>query len=404
MFSLDNFYSILHTNLIKPLHTTGRSVYFYPFGTYDNKVILDGYSTYRNLISEKSGVHCYFVDQEPLYDYTLSTIKDSILFPPNFEPGFVRPRNLSIFANSEHSQMKDNFLKETNLKDWYYFYHGFAALDWYRDYRYIRNNNKRFNSVFSCYNHLISKYRSYRLHLVSNLINNNLLQYGSVSLPLTEGTTTWKDIIEDPSTPLDSQARKQIYTALRDVDCPFVADAEQVNGTFSAKLNLDHLTDSMFHIVTETIYFQPKLHLTEKIFKPIVAKRPFILAGAVGNLAYLKRYGFKTFDRWIDESYDLEPDNYLRMEMITAEIKKLCALSNEQQLAMFEDMQSTLDYNFEHFYSDFKSVLVNEMINNLDGVLSQFNNGKQPNNHSRFHWRVEFEPGYLDTVRARLLQ
>ena len=44
----------------------------------------------------------------------------------------------------------------------------------------------------------------------------------------------------------------------------------------------------LFHIVTETIFYDNKLHFTEKVFKPIVARRPFFLVGAPGNLAYLK--------------------------------------------------------------------------------------------------------------------
>ena len=37
------------------------------------------------------------------------------------------------------------------------------------------------------------------------------------------------------------------------------------------------------------------MHLTEKIFKPIVNKQPFMLLAAPDNLAYLKSYGFKTY-------------------------------------------------------------------------------------------------------------
>jgi hypothetical protein len=39
-----------------------------------------------------------------------------------------------------------------------------------------------------------------------------------------------------------------------------------------------------------------------------------MLLAAPGNLAYLKSYGFKTFDSVIDESYDTIQDNDLALK------------------------------------------------------------------------------------------
>jgi hypothetical protein len=78
---------------------------------------------------------------------------------------------------------------------------------------------------------------------------------------------------------------------------------------------------SLWNIVTETVFYDNKLHLTEKIFKPIVLKRPFVLVGAPGNLQYLKEYGFQTFDKWINEDYDNEIDPDIRIKKIVARIK-----------------------------------------------------------------------------------
>jgi hypothetical protein len=409
MFSLDKFYNILHNNLIAPLHHTGRSVYFYPFGTYNTTVQLhDKFETpcdqveTRTLYAEKSSLQCYFFDQEPLYNYTLPILKNTLLFPTYQAKVF--PRYLGILANSEHSDIKNQCLRDNNLQDWYYFYHGFAALDWFRDFQYVKPNSfNRINKVFICYNHLISKYRSYRLHLVSNLIEQDLVKHGSVSLSLCDENGTWRDTIESPTNPLDSRARIKIYNSLKQLDGPLIADTPSVNGTYSSNLNLDHLTDALFHIVTETVFYQNKLHLTEKTFKPIVAQRPFILAAAPGNLAYLRSYGFKTFDRWIDESYDQETDNYLRIEMITQEIARLCQMSKSELDDMYLDMQDTLTYNYHHFYNKFKEIIVDELVDNFDSILTKFNNGKQPGNHSKYHHRYEFEPGYLNSVKQLLL-
>jgi hypothetical protein len=397
MFSLDRFYDILHDNLISQFNQS-QSLFFYPFGTYDGVDVIRTNTIIQDVFFKKQYFHCYFFDQEPYYDYNLDILKKSFTTIINNSP-----TRIDILANSEKSEIKSNFIKSEGLYDWYYFFHGFAALDWYRDFQYLNSTSfNRFDKVFICYNHLISKYRSYRLHLVSNLISQDLVKHGSVSLFLKDNEGTWKDTIETKESPLDNRARVKIYNALKNTTGSLIIDTDSPNGTMSADVDIKQLTSALWHVVTETVYFLPKLHLTEKIFKPIIAKRPFILVAAPGNLAYLKSYGFKTFDHWIDESYDDEQDHYIRIEKITAEISKLCALSSAELKQMHTEMQEVLEFNFNHFYNEFKITIVNELVDNFAGVLGQINNGRQPGNHSRYHQRFELSKEYLDEVKKRL--
>ena len=404
MFSLDRFYNILHNNLIAPV-PFGQSFYFYPFGTYTH--LIDIKSNYKTIFQDwfwyrqKSFMDCYFADQEPHYDFT----HDILNKISNKSSHLTDINHIKILANSERSNFKDNFLKEKNFYDWYYFFHGFAALDWYRDFQYLTPNSfNQFDKVFICYNHLISKYRSYRLHLVSNLIEQDLVKHGSVSLFLKDEHGTWEDTINDKESPLNNRAKIKIYQTLKHITDPLIIDTDTPSGSMSATVDVNQLTSALFHIVTETVYFLPKLHLTEKIFKPIVSKRPFILVAAPGNLAYLKSYGFRTFDQWIDESYDLEPDNYVRIEKITAEIARLCALDRRALEQMHSEMQEVLEFNFDHFYGNFKGIIVDELVDNFEHILCQINNGRQPGNHSRYHRRYDLPTGYLEEVKKRLKQ
>ena len=369
MFSLDRFYNILHNNLVSKF-TNGRSVTFHPFGTYDNITFLSDkidkpsirFGWEKDWLKEQEFFHCYFFDQEPIYDYTLPIIRDSILNQAHV----AKPGRIHILANSDISSVTDQAVNDYGMYNWYYFFHGFAALDWYRDFQYIEPTSfNRFDKVFICYNHLTSKLRSYRLHLVSNLIEQDLVRYGHVSL-FHKG---WQATIQDPDTPLDSRARVKIHNALKNINKPLTVDTETPNGSLSALVNMTDLTSALFHIVTETVYFDTKLHLTEKVFKPIVSKRPFILASTPGSLDYLKSYGFRTFDRWIDESYDSETDHYVRIEKITEEIARLCAMEPADLIMMHKEMQETLEYNFTHFYTEFKNIIIDELVDNFNDVL-----------------------------------
>ena len=55
--------------------------------------------------------------------------------------------------------------------------------------------------------------------------------------------------------------------------------------------------------------------ITEKSIKPIRSCIPFVVVGCKHFMKRLRQMGFKTFEPWIDESYDNEPDEQTRITM-----------------------------------------------------------------------------------------
>ena len=133
------------------------------------------------------------------------------------------------------------------------------------------------------------------------------------------------------------------------------------------------------------------------IFKPIVNKRPFLLVGARGNLAYLKSYGFKTFDNWIDESYDLEVDPSRRLEMITEQLSFICSLDTTQLDTMYQEMMPVIEHNYNHFFGNFKDLVVSEMLDNFFKIVNEWNN-TCPEGRS-----INFDNVDYNTVKSKLL-
>lgn len=375
MFSLDNFYYILYENLLKPANL--YALHFYPFGSTSSENIQQDFH-YPPKANDTILHHCLFYDQEPLIDEHFRKLNFSQR--PHL---FFTNKWGKILANSEHSLLKRQICKENNYIDWYYFFHGFAALDWYRDFQYFPKVEIPITKLFMNLNHLTTKDRSYRLLFVSHLIDKNLLGNGHVSLHIKNN---WQDELD-----LDIKLPKKDIPFIREqiskVPHGLVLDSPKIDGTASARF--DHTTikfskEALWHIVSETIFYYDKLHLTEKIFKPIVHKRPFMLLGAPGNLEYLKTYGFKTFDRWIDESYDKEKDNSRRIEMVIGELEKLNRLSPNELNLMYLEMSEILEHNFNHMYSDFKQILVDELVDNFEGCLRQWNNGRVDDRNIKF--------------------
>jgi hypothetical protein len=109
--------------------------------------------------------------------------------------------------------------------------------------------------------------------------------------------------------------------------------------------NKDTYFNSYFTIVTETYFFEPYYYISEKTFKPIAHMHPFIILGRPGMIEYLKKFGFKTFHPFIDESYDLEENDDKRFEMVYSEIVKLNELSDEELDNFMDKIKDILHYN-----------------------------------------------------------
>jgi len=119
MLSVDNFYWTLHQNLLAPLEI--GAWYYYPWGTQNNLSLYEFQPAYRKYHFN----HVLFHDQEPFWSNHLGKKYD-------YESYYVAWnlfKFLKILANSEWSDIKKQICKDRQLLDWYYFYHGFAALD-----------------------------------------------------------------------------------------------------------------------------------------------------------------------------------------------------------------------------------------------------------------------------------
>jgi len=71
--------------------------------------------------------------------------------------------------------------------------------------------------------------------------------------------------------------------------------------------------DCFVDIVTESRYAQPTGNYSEKVYQPMFHKKPFVLVAPPHTLRYLKEQGFKTFDKFWDESYDKEENHQERI-------------------------------------------------------------------------------------------
>jgi hypothetical protein len=416
MFSEKKFYEMVYTNLLEPLNI---QMTYCNDGTF--KSIHDFYTSLADNAIDSPVYQCVLCyDQEPIYLEAMSKFWNPSTFikymPTSRETGcvlrhdaltdgyYIRneqyfSHNFHVLATSEHSQEKQQVLKYLdNTYDWYYFYHGFASLYWFKNIIY-RKPIKKYTKLFISFNHLFTEKRNYRLNFISRVREAGLESQCLISLGQTNTKVQIKKDLLNTHSLLTKESKKLIYKnlVLGNTD-NLIIDQININGNLSANDSLDTFCQGLFHIVTETIFYDEKLHLTEKIFKPIVAQRPFMLLCAPGNLAYLKSYGFKTFDRWIDESYDSETDPDRRIELVIIEMQRLSKLSQAELDQMYSEMQSVLQHNFYWFYTGFKHQITDELIDNFRRCLINNNAGLSQNSSSY----IDYSCLDFDEIKKRL--
>ncbi len=114
-----------------------------------------------------------------------------------------------------------------------------------------------------------------------------------------------------------------------------------------------------YTLVTETNYADHYVFFTEKIVKPILARRLFLVLGGRYYLRTLQKLGFQTFNNVIDESYDSIEDYQQRARLLGEQIKYLIA---EDQQSVLDQIKPIVEHNYQHmmstdWYGDFAKEL-----------------------------------------------
>ena len=119
-------------------------------------------------------------------------------------------------------------------------------------------------------------------------------------------------------------------------------------GFFNADLPFQpiHYRNSFISIVMCAFPFEKNAyHLHSSTFNPIYCGHPIIQFGPHKSLEIMKQYGFKTFNKWWDESYDDEKDDWKRLKMIMDLALKISNMDNNILLGMYKNMKDVLQHN-----------------------------------------------------------
>jgi hypothetical protein len=383
MIRIDELYNNTFWPWIRKNRPNFREFFCEPFGRSDPDSVM-------NYGRDDAYEHNYifFFDQEPIHlnihmgtfeqvielnkdihlDYYVDRSSDRIIAKIPRSEDFKGPGYL--VTSEQDSENVEIVCKKFSWKPLYYFFHGWAALDWYRGYDrtflITSLTERRITKTFIAPNRIVAGERQHRLEMLYYIFKNGMT-HNHISCPDT-----------CPAENISiHHAVKPLTTKYPDIESVFAAQTLPINFAgetdhpmHSCWLSLfDESAESLLYLVTETVATGRRHHLTEKIFKPIALGMPFVVVGTQGSLEYLRSYGFKTFGDIWDESYDLAEDDE-RIKRIAELLKSLDVLSTKDKQDMFDQAREVIQHNWNHFYNgNFETVLwteLNEMLNAIE--------------------------------------
>ena len=326
-FELDNFFSPQLIQLIKDNKNFKLVFMDHREGAYPhNNSFLDKLNSFLNKhdIRHKNKI---IISTNNNFIYNTTNLKDY-------------KNRISVYCNNNYLLTAGKFISELRVAN-------NSIIE--NEYEYSIQQNLTSNTkekYFLMYNR--NSERMHRSYFLNKLYKENLIDSGYISFfenPHFENfvnhSTSYPQLGLTHDDILDIKNNYKNYYPLIIDD----TDAEKVAGFHNFLSRKDEYERSYFTIVSETNAESDYCFITEKTTKPIMNLHPFIILGNPKILSILKSYGFQTFDKWWDESYDNEMDFKKRSQMILNIVKELCNKSKDEMNSMISDMESVLVHN-----------------------------------------------------------
>lgn len=266
----------------------------------------------------------------------------------------INPTQIYIaLADDVHKQFLEKKLIEQNISGI-----NFTTFNFLLSKVNLDTLNLESKSKFSV---LSRNYRNWRLWLYCELVERDLIKDFTYSFynihPYEKTVFTISDMMEDLKKlkiPITDKILEWLFKVPHRIDSTDNVYNKWADVTYSTVASSD------FHIAIET-FFDPFMShmngkyikgaapsfITEKIYKPIACKKPFIIFGTPYILEDLRSMGYETFGKFIDEDYDKEEDNQTRLKMIVDEVERIVHLPTSEYYNLLNSIKEICERNYQ---------------------------------------------------------
>jgi hypothetical protein len=258
------------------------------------------------------------------------------------------------------------------IKNCYYFNDNemlFRSAQNYSNSQAKWHNNTR-SKKFTC---LIRSHKNWRFVVGAKLHSLGIYKnsYGSYNkIEFSNGFDHADDFVNERSNPLRDILLDNGIDEFNN-SIPFSPDTLMDDDRNDYEMFVDrYFTDSYWNIVIEThldLYGTSGTYITEKTWKPIRHNQPFVIIGTIGSLSHLRDLGYKTFDGFIDESYDYEKTDHIRFTKALSVIHELNTKSLEELNEINFQIKDIVQHNSKLFNAPKRArlmKLIEQLLNN----------------------------------------
>lgn len=220
--------------------------------------------------------------------------------------------------------------------------------------------DKSLQLLYTCYNNRPSDYRD---HTIDQLSKHNLLNKGIV---------TYRQMTaQPPANDYWPFKYLKIGTVLEDPrEKNFVLN---VSKDSSPNLIPPSYHTGLIDIVTESRIGKNEYYLSEKTNKPLLTHKPFLVVSAPGYHKWLKdERGVEPYDEIFDYTFDSIEDDYLRIEGIVDNIKRLSEeyKTPEDLQRLYEIVKEKTMHNFWNYMKTMRKGITEKSFFDFLGINS----------------------------------
>lgn len=232
------------------------------------------------------------------------------------------------------------------------------------EYKYIENTNESilFNEPKKYQNLYLNHTRRphpHRVELLNQLYNHNLIDYGINTFLNTDKESDCNGV--------------DFHTY------PWYSHINNYDNSSDGWITPNYINhDAAIEIVTETE--TDFVRFTEKTWKPILNRHPFLILGGRGIHKYLHSLGFHLYEEIFDYSFDEKNDEQQRIMGIVNNLKKLKKIKpykivrhvknkiidNYEKLLEYTNNDITLPYEFILKLNEYDKILLYSRLGNIE--------------------------------------
>jgi len=193
--------------------------------------------------------------------------------------------------------------------------------------------------------------RFHRIRLIYKAYKENLLEKSIWSLfpPLSDNNKKdCRTILNDIT---DNEYNEFSKVGFKKIDNIITNSHDDVIKTnyndLTAEIPSSAFKETVFSVISETYFSNdhPNYDISEKTWRAIINRHPFLIVGTVGISTFLKTRGFKNFLEYLPKNHDIVEDMDLRLDCV---IKNTKFLLNNIKLYK-NKIESDVEHNYQTF-------------------------------------------------------